>query len=165
LHTNQLCLGGFTVALIATIHKGTRSPQDAPQRHAKGAARVEARGDGNAPERNVEPRRAHTSSATHFSGQHDADREAKPSRDPAERQPTMKKLVAIRSQARALTQPPRKSPPAKAPPPSKAEKGFLQAAAFKRKFPLLASTPSAKRKARQAATAYGAELSRKGGKR
>ena len=76
----------------------------------------------------------------------------------------MKKLVAIRPQARALTQPPRKSPPAKAPPPSKAEMGFLQAAAFKRKFPLLASTPSAKRKARQAATAYGAELSRKGGK-
>jgi hypothetical protein len=31
------------VGLIATIHKGTRSPQDAPQRHAKGAARVEAR--------------------------------------------------------------------------------------------------------------------------
>ena len=91
--------------------------------------------------------------------------EPTPRRTPAERQPTMKKLVAIRSQARALTQPPRKSPPAKAPPPSKAEKGFLQAAAFKRKFPLLASTPSAKRKARQAATAYGAELSRKGGKR
>lgn len=31
------------MALIATIHKGTRSPQDAPKRHAKGAARVEAR--------------------------------------------------------------------------------------------------------------------------
>ncbi len=77
----------------------------------------------------------------------------------------MKKHLVTIAPKRALTQPPRKSPPAKAPPPSKAEKGFLQAAAFKRKFPLLASTPSAKRKARQAATAYGAELSRKGGKR
>ena len=76
------------MGLIVTTHKGATASQDAPKRHAKGAARVEARGDGNAPERNVEPRRAHTSSATHFSGQHDADREAKPSRDPAERPET-----------------------------------------------------------------------------
>ena len=30
------------MGLISTARKGTRSPQDAPQRHAKGAARVEA---------------------------------------------------------------------------------------------------------------------------
>lgn len=29
--------------IISTAHKGTTAPQDAPKRHAKGAARVEAR--------------------------------------------------------------------------------------------------------------------------
>jgi hypothetical protein len=51
------------------------------------------------------------------------------------------------------------------PTPSKAEQDFNKAAELRRKFPLLASTPSAKRKARQAATAYAAELAPKGGKR
>lgn len=79
------------MALIATIHKGTRSPQDAPQRHAKGAARVEARDASQA----TGTRQSATSSqgeptqaAQPISGQHDADREAKPSRDPAERPET-----------------------------------------------------------------------------
>lgn len=31
------------MGLIATIHKGTRSPQDAPQRHANGATRGKVR--------------------------------------------------------------------------------------------------------------------------
>ena len=72
----------------------------------------------------------------------------------------MKKTMTIR-RAATLAKQPSKARPIK-PTPSKAEKGFLQAAAFKRKFPLLASTPSAKRKARQAATAYAAELAPKG---
>lgn len=79
------------MALIATIHKGTRSPQDAPKRPGKGAARVEARDASQA----TGTRQSATSSqgeptqaAQPISGQHDADREAKPSRDPAERPET-----------------------------------------------------------------------------
>ena len=81
----------------------------------------------------------------------------------------MKKLVAIRSQARALTQPPRKSPPAKAPPakapPSKAEVDFDRAVQFRKTCPLLAAAPAAQRRMRAAALAYAAELAPKGGKR
>lgn len=77
----------------------------------------------------------------------------------------MKKLVAIRSQARALTQPPRKSPPAKAP-PAKAEADFDRAIQFRKTCPLLAAAPAAKRRMRATALAYAAELTvKKGGKR
>jgi len=76
----------------------------------------------------------------------------------------MKKLVAIRSQARALTQPQLKSPPAKAP-PSKAEVDFDRAVQFRKTCPLLAAAPAAKRRMRAASLAYAAELAPKGGKR
>jgi hypothetical protein len=79
------------MGLIATARRGTTASQDAPQRHAKGAARVEARDASQA----TGTRQSATSSqgeptqaAQPISGQHDADREAKPSRDPAERPET-----------------------------------------------------------------------------
>ena len=79
------------MGLIATARKGTRSPQDAPQRHAKGKTRAKARDASQA----TGTRQSATSSqgeptqaAQPISGQHDADREAKPSRDPAERPET-----------------------------------------------------------------------------
>lgn len=74
----------------------------------------------------------------------------------------MKKTMTIRRAATLAKA--HKARPIK-PTPSKAEQDFNKAAELKRKFPLLASTPSAKRKARQAATAYAAELAPKGGKR
>ena len=75
----------------------------------------------------------------------------------------MKKTMTIRRAATLAKAQPRARPIK--PTPSKAEQDFNKAAELKRKFPLLASTPSAKRKARQAATAYAAELATKGGKR
>jgi hypothetical protein len=78
----------------------------------------------------------------------------------------MKKHLVTIAPKRALTQPTRKSPPAKAPPPSKAEQDFNKAAELRRKFPLLAAAPAAKRRMRTAALAYAAELTaKKGGKR
>ena len=76
----------------------------------------------------------------------------------------MKKTMTIRRAATLAKTQPSKARPIK-PTPSKAEQDFNKAAELRRKFPLLASTPSAKRKARQAATAYAAELAPKGGKR
>ncbi len=77
----------------------------------------------------------------------------------------MKKTMTIRRAATLAKAQPSKARPIK-PTPSKAEQDFNKAAELRRKFPLVASTPAAKRRALQAAKAYGTELTaRKAGKR
>lgn len=72
--------------------------------------------------------------------------------------------MTIRRAATLAKTQPSKARPIK-PTPSKAEQDFNKAAELRRKFPLVASTPAAKRRALQAAKAYAAELATKGGKR
>lgn len=79
------------MGLIATIHKGTRSPQEATERSGRGKARAEARDASQAKGERQSATSSQgepTQAAQPISGQHDADREAKPSRDPAERPET-----------------------------------------------------------------------------
>ena len=72
--------------------------------------------------------------------------------------------MTIRRAATLAKAQPSKARPIK-PTPSKAEQDFNKAAELRRKFPLVASTPAAKRRMRTAALAYAAELATKGGKR
>jgi hypothetical protein len=76
----------------------------------------------------------------------------------------MKKTMTIRRAATLAKAQPSKARPIK-PTPSKAEQDFNKAAELRRKFPLLAAAPAAKRRMRTAALAYAAELATKGGKR
>lgn len=76
----------------------------------------------------------------------------------------MKKTMTIRRAATLAKAQPSKARPIK-PTPSKAEQDFNKAAELRRKFPLLAAAPAAKRRMRAAALAYAAELAPKGGNR
>jgi len=76
----------------------------------------------------------------------------------------MKKTMTIRRAATLAKAQPSKARPIK-PTPSKAEQDFNKAAELRRKFPLVAAAPAAKRRMRTAALAYAAELATKGGKR
>lgn len=79
------------MALIATARRGTTASQDAPKRPGKGKTRGEVRDASQATGKRQSATSSQgepTQAAQPISGQHDADREAKPSREPAERPET-----------------------------------------------------------------------------